>query len=71
MVQYVLVRRDLQSDLGWPMGSVIAQGYVGEPFCNAPALLSAPCATSYAYARHFDHLQMSCSLEAALGIEGA
>ena len=28
MVQYVLVRRDLQTDLGWPMGSVIAQGYV-------------------------------------------
>ena len=25
MVQYVLVRRDLQSVLGWPLGSVVAQ----------------------------------------------
>jgi len=33
MVQYVLVRRDLQADLGWPIGSVIAQGYVAA-FCS-------------------------------------
>jgi hypothetical protein len=26
LVQYVLVRRDLQTSLGWPLGSVIAQG---------------------------------------------
>ena len=55
LVQYVVLRRDLWADLGWPLGSVVAQA------CHAATAAlwlsrKEPATTSYCAADSIDHM---------------
>ena len=54
-MQYVVLRRDLWADLGWPLGSVVAQA------CHAATAAlwlsrEEPATASYCAAESIDHM---------------
>ena len=66
-MQYVVLRRDLWADLGWPLGSVVAQA------CHAATAAlwlsrEEPATSSYCAADSIDHMHkvpLACVCHAA------
>lgn len=64
-MQWVVLRRDLWTELGWPLGPVIAQA------CHASSAamllhLDDPLTREYADAANIDHMHKVCADSAAL-----
>ena len=55
LLQYVVLRRDLWADMGWPLGSLVAQG------CHAATAAlwlsrDTPTTLEYCAPEHLDHM---------------